>query len=271
VGGPLLVSLFNVNVSIEHTGGSSHLVAAPFGKGLKEALDFAAVACTVRESRHSCGGGSTIAPTHRRSPPSRSWRSPIRCSSTRNVTPPPDPVSDPAPASAPEGEVAATPDPRTQDLGTITSSGTEATMRISDAADRVGVSSRTLRFYEELGLVSPSGHTAGGARRYAPEDLARIERIQELKDILGLGLDEIKEVLDTETRMEELRRAYRENARTPTAAARSKQKAILQEALQRREAIAEQLDRKMDRMASFRAKLLAESARTRELLEQFES
>ena len=185
------------------------------------------------------------------------------------MTPPPDLASDPDPAPVPADADA--PETGSGDLGTITSSGTEATMRISDAAERVGVSSRTLRFYEELGLVNPSGHTAGGARRYAPEDLARIERIQELKDILGLGLDEIKEVLDTETRIEELRRAYHESARTPTSAARRKQKAILQEALQRREAITEQLDRKMERMACFRAKLLAESAKTRELLEQFES
>ena len=183
------------------------------------------------------------------------------------MTPPPDTSTSPDP----EEGAAADGGRRSGDLGTITSSGTEATMRISDAADRVGVSSRTLRFYEELGLVCPSGHTAGGARRYAPEDLVRIERIQELKEMLGLGLDEIKEVLDTETRMEELREAYRESARTPTASARERQKAILKEALQRREAITEQLDRKMDRMAAFRAKLLAESARTRELLDQFDS
>jgi DNA-binding transcriptional MerR regulator len=156
-------------------------------------------------------------------------------------------------------------------LGTVTSSGTEATMRIGDAAEAAGVSSRTLRFYEELGLVCPSGHTAGGARRYAPGDLARIERIQELKEVLGLGLDEIKDVLDAEARLEQLRDAYRENARVSTASARLRQKAILTEALQRREAITEQLDRKMARMAAFRARLHAEADRTRELLDHFDA
>jgi DNA-binding transcriptional MerR regulator len=153
---------------------------------------------------------------------------------------------------------------------TVTSSGTAATMRISDAAERLGVSARTLRFYEELQLVTPSGHTAGGARRYSNEDLARIERVQELKDILGLGLDEIKEVLDTEARIEELRRAYRENAGVSTAGARAERRAILVEALERRATITEQLDRKMARMAAFRAKLAADSARARDLLAELD-
>jgi hypothetical protein len=39
-------------------------------------------------------------------------------------------------------------------------------LRIGEAAARVGVSSRTLRYYEELGLLTPSGRTPGGARRY---------------------------------------------------------------------------------------------------------
>jgi DNA-binding transcriptional MerR regulator len=159
---------------------------------------------------------------------------------------------------------------RPEETGTIGGSGTEATMRISDAAERLGVSPRTLRFYEELRLVTPSGHTAGGARRYAPEDLARIERIQELKEILGLGLDEIRDVLDTESRIEELRRAYRENAGVSTDAARAERRAILVEALERRRTITEQLDRKMVRMASFRAKLVADAAKTLELLEKLE-
>ena len=160
--------------------------------------------------------------------------------------------------------------PWRQELGNVTSSGTEATMRISDAADRAGVSPRTLRFYEELGLVCPSGHTAGGARRYAPEDLSRIERIQELKEILGLGLDEIKGILDTEARLQELRDAYHLNAKASTASARHNQRAILTEAMTRREAITEQLDRKMERMAAFRAKLMADAAKAQELLDRLE-
>ena len=55
--------------------------------------------------------------------------------------------------------------------------GVDAGIRISDAATRAGVSARTLRYYEELGLLTPSLYTAGGERRYTLEDLAHLERI----------------------------------------------------------------------------------------------
>ena len=60
--------------------------------------------------------------------------------------------------------------------------------RIGEAAERAGVSSRTLRWYEEIGLLAPSGHSSGGARRYSEDDLTRIEHIRELQSLLGLDL-----------------------------------------------------------------------------------
>ena len=75
--------------------------------------------------------------------------------------------------------------------------GTDAGIRISDAATRVGVSARTLRYYEELGLLIPSLYTAGGERRYTTEDLAHLERILELRDEGGaqrrVGLQRVSE------------------------------------------------------------------------------
>ncbi len=70
----------------------------------------------------------------------------------------------------------------------------EVGLRISDAATRVGVSARTLRYYEELGLLTPSLYTAGGERRYTSEDLAHLGRILELREVLGMNLDEIQGV-----------------------------------------------------------------------------
>ena len=85
----------------------------------------------------------------------------------------------------------------------------EPGIRISDAATRAGVSARTLRYYEELGLLTPSLYTAGGERRYTPDDLAHLQRILELREVLGMNLDEIKEFLALETRLDELRATYR--------------------------------------------------------------
>ena len=64
-----------------------------------------------------------------------------------------------------------------------------------EAAERAGVSSRTLRWYEERGLLVPTGYSVGGARRYSEEDVARLVHIRELQSLLGFDLDEIRDVL----------------------------------------------------------------------------
>jgi len=66
-------------------------------------------------------------------------------------------------------------------------------MRIGDVAKKANTSIRTLRYYEEIGLISPSGRTDGGFRKYSQEDFDKILIIQRLKT-LGLTLSEIKEL-----------------------------------------------------------------------------
>lgn len=85
-------------------------------------------------------------------------------------------------------------------------------MRIGEAAEQAGVSCRTLRYYEELGLLAPSEHSAGGARRYSPEDLARLVRIRELQELLGFDLNEIGEILRGEDTLADIRTKYRDAA-----------------------------------------------------------
>jgi DNA-binding transcriptional MerR regulator len=70
------------------------------------------------------------------------------------------------------------------------------------------VSERALRYYQELGLITPCGCTAGGLRRYSSDDLARVGQIRKLQALLGFNLDEIAVVLRSEDRLAEIRRAY---------------------------------------------------------------
>jgi DNA-binding transcriptional MerR regulator len=148
--------------------------------------------------------------------------------------------------------------------------GADPGIRISDAATRAGVSARTLRYYEELGLLSPSLYTAGGERRYTPDDLAQLDRILELREVLGMNLDEIREFLSFESRLDELRTTYRAAKGVPTKKARAEQKATLQEALELNESLAQQLSMKLARMDAFRAKLAGDAQRCRELLAEFD-
>jgi MerR family transcriptional regulator, repressor of the yfmOP operon len=145
---------------------------------------------------------------------------------------------------------------------------TDVGIRISDAATRVGVSARTLRYYEELGLLTPSLYTPGGERRYTADDLVHLQRILELREVLGMNLDEIREFLTLETRLEELRASYRATRAATSKKARLEQKATLEEALVLNESLAEQIGAKLVRMDEFRAKLSRDAQRCRELLDE---
>lgn len=67
-------------------------------------------------------------------------------------------------------------------------------LKIGKFAELANTNLRTLRYYEELGLVTPSHRSKGGFRYYRPTDLARVQMIQSLQE-LGMQLDEIGQFL----------------------------------------------------------------------------
>lgn len=79
---------------------------------------------------------------------------------------------------------------------------------IGAAAARAGVTERALRYYQQIGLLTPSQCTPGGTRRYSDADLARVTRIRQLQTLLGFNLDEVAVILHHEDRLSEIRRAW---------------------------------------------------------------
>jgi len=71
-----------------------------------------------------------------------------------------------------------------------------------ELAKRTGLTVRTLRYYDQIGLLTPKEHLSGIGRKYTLRDLERLQRIQTLKYV-GLSLKEIKDILDAEPRSEE--------------------------------------------------------------------
>ena len=67
-------------------------------------------------------------------------------------------------------------------------------LQIGQVADRTGLSLRTIRFYEENGLVPPTGRTTGGFRLYGEDAVARLQVITRMKP-LGFSLEEMSELL----------------------------------------------------------------------------
>ncbi|MCM3293487.1 MerR family transcriptional regulator [Paenibacillus sp. MER 180] len=66
--------------------------------------------------------------------------------------------------------------------------------KVGDLAKLTGLTLRTLRFYDQIGLFSPSAHSDSGHRLYNQADLSRLQQILSLKE-LGLSLEEIKSVI----------------------------------------------------------------------------
>lgn len=85
----------------------------------------------------------------------------------------------------------------------------EPVLQIGEVAERTGVTQRTLRFYEERGLLKPPTRMDGGFRLYSEEDVSRVEQIKQLQSLLGLTLAEIKEMVEAQEVREELRATYR--------------------------------------------------------------
>jgi DNA-binding transcriptional MerR regulator len=118
--------------------------------------------------------------------------------------------------------------------------------RVGAVADRLGVSPRTIKYYEELGLVQPEARSPGGFRLYGEEEVERLERILRMKGI-GYSLATIRELLavrdaaqeaDKATVLREVTGRLKERERESTARIQR-----MQDGLKRAEALREELRR----------------------------
>ena len=139
----------------------------------------------------------------------------------------------------------------------------EQLLGIGAAAERAGVSQRALRYYQQLGLITPCGCTPGGLRRYSEADLARVARIRQLQEWLGLNLDEIALVLRGEDRMAEIRLAYHEEG-----ASLAERRALVRESLELQEDLRATVEAKRAGIEGFLADLDARISKTRAFYEQ---
>jgi MerR family transcriptional regulator, repressor of the yfmOP operon len=102
---------------------------------------------------------------------------------------------------------------------------TEKPLRIGEVAELTGTTPRTIRYYEEIGLLPGSGEREQGKHRcYSQADVARVKEIVRLRDLLGLSLEQLSRLLEAETARAELRHEYQQ---TEDAGARRR---ILEEA-----------------------------------------
>jgi DNA-binding transcriptional MerR regulator len=117
---------------------------------------------------------------------------------------------------------------------------------IEEVCERLGVTPRTLHYYEEIGLIDGVPRTEGGHRHYDDRIVERIELVLKLKDLLGFTLQEIRAVVDLESRLEQLKTVYRQQLLP------SDKRQTLDEAAPILEQLIERMTAKIDKLQSLR-------------------
>jgi DNA-binding transcriptional MerR regulator len=147
----------------------------------------------------------------------------------------------------------------------LSDAAAKAELRIGGVAKLAGTTPRTIRYYEEIGLLPASAARERGAHRtYAEEDVERLADLLRLKDLLGLSLEELKALVEAEDARADLRREWETGVEDPV-----RRRQILDESLGH---IGRQLDlvrRRRDEISALESELLSKrkrvQARLREL------
>lgn len=104
------------------------------------------------------------------------------------------------------------PHTHTTDSDSTTQAPSHAYLQIGEVAERTGVTQRTLRFYEERGLLKPPTRLDGGFRLYSEDDVLRVEQIKRLQGLLGFTLADIKDMVEAEEVKSQIKATYRKDA-----------------------------------------------------------
>ncbi|HXQ62285.1 MAG TPA: MerR family transcriptional regulator [Acidimicrobiales bacterium] len=140
--------------------------------------------------------------------------------------------------------------------------------RIGEVAKLTGLTTRTLRYWEELGLVRPSFHGSSGDRRYTAADMTRVTRIRDLQKLLGFSLAEVRVVLDTEEVdvLDRVKSEFRSGDPSPL-----RQRELLDEAIGANNQLLSRLDDTLSHIEAFRAERVASAARLRARLDALDA
>jgi DNA-binding transcriptional MerR regulator len=141
-----------------------------------------------------------------------------------------------------------------------------ATLRIGEVAQLTGTTPRTIRYYEEIGLLPPAeGRQPGSHRLYAEPDVERLREVLRLKDVLGVSLEELSELVEAESARAELRREWRGGAGGP-----ERRREILSQAVEHIDRQLELIRGRRDEIARLEEELVARKRRVRARLRELD-
>jgi DNA-binding transcriptional MerR regulator len=139
-------------------------------------------------------------------------------------------------------------------------------LKIGDVARLAGTTPRTIRYYEEIGLLpAANGREPGAHRTYAPSDVDRLTELLRLRNLLGLPLDGLKSLVEAEDNRAALRREWHEGVEDPV-----RRREILDSLDHHAERQLELVRARRDEVAALEAELLDRRKRIRRRLRELE-
>ena len=101
-------------------------------------------------------------------------------------------------------------------------------MRIGDVAKAVGTTARTIRYYEEIGLLGgDAARESGRHREYTEADVERLHEVMRMRDLLGVSLEELKMLVDSQEAGAALRKEWHDEDPAPARRAEIVDQALL--------------------------------------------
>ena len=129
-------------------------------------------------------------------------------------------------------------------------------LRIQEVASELGLTTRSIRYYEELGLLSPAARSDGSYRLYDASDVERLRFIKGLRDDAGFSLAEIAQLLEGEAARERGHAAFHATADP------AERKRILCERISSFDSQIQTLERKIGRLQTMVDETESRRART---------
>jgi DNA-binding transcriptional MerR regulator len=139
-------------------------------------------------------------------------------------------------------------------------------LRIGDVAKQAGTTPRTIRYYEEIGLLpAPDSREPGAHRTYAQSDVDRLTELLRLRTLLGVSLDGLKDLVEAEDNRAALRREWHEGVEDPV-----RRREILDSLDRHAERQLELVRARRDEIAALEAELLERRRRIRQRLRELD-
>lgn len=144
--------------------------------------------------------------------------------------------------------------------GRTAEAGAEQRLKIGDVAKLAGTTPRTIRYYEEIGLLpAPDSREPGTHRTYAQSDVDRLIEVMRLRTLLGVSLEGLKELVEAEDNRAALRREWHRGVEDPV-----RRREILESLDRHAERQLELVRARRDEIAALEAELLSRRKRIRD-------